>query len=367
MVRECENCRRVIKGAGRRYCSYCRNAFVMEEDLFEDKDNFDEDEKDIPSSQGLSLKLFFIFLIIGIMAIFLFVLANNDKNNENVNPFENLTNDSCQYKELKETNEFMQVLYDQQGNRYENPVEAKNIAGGQGWASFDLINKIPFQVSVKVNYDLGHSGGSFWPNQEEFHDIDSLEIISIINRGSSGILWGTTSINSIKINYLSNSQLEVKSEKIYEEVCKECNDELCLNDGERCVNNSKCGSGICNIAGFCGTEKIVECAESFKNCNNESCLEIGVKKVGESYSCDFECKTNYGKEGICKISTKEKFSKSFFIAAFLLISAFIVYSILSDKKLTEIIRDLKTNIQSIFKRLFKKQQTSHNQNSQNQD
>ena len=158
--------------------------------------------------------------------------------------------------------------------------------------------------------------------------------------------WGYHSCsidkNLIKIIYKSDSRLKLGSDKIYEKVCKECNGEICLNNKEKCDNNSECGSGTCNIAGVCGTEKIVQCEEGFKNCDNKSCTQVGIKKIGENYSCDFECKTNYGKEGICKVLIKEEISKFIFISVFLLVSVFISYLIWKDKNIIEIIDKLKS-------------------------
>ncbi|MBS3077777.1 hypothetical protein J4233_05940 [Candidatus Pacearchaeota archaeon] len=238
---------------------------------------------------------------------------------------------SCQYKELKETNDFIQVLYDKQGNRYENPVEIKNIDGGQGRISFDLNNKIPFLVSIKVNYDTSHSGGGFWPNQEEFHEIESLGTITILNTGSSGILWGTSSVSNIRITYLSNNELDVKSEKKKEEFCKLCGEEICLNDGVGCVNDANCGSEICNIAGYCGTQKIIDCLDGLQNCNNQSCLEPKTKGWGQPYSCEFECKSEYGENGACAIPLKEKILKGFILILFVVILTLVIYFTLTGK------------------------------------
>jgi len=258
------------------------------------------------------LLFFFLFFVFSIAGVFAQNLA-------------------CQYKEIKETNEFMQVLYDEQGNKYIDIVEVKNIAGGQGRVSFDLINKIPLPVSIKINYDISHSGGSFWPNQEEFQEIEPLETITILNTGSSGILWGSSSVSNIRITYISNDKLEVKAEKRKEEICKLCGEVSCFDDGQNCSSDSECGSRICNIAGICGENKLTDCPEGYKNCNDESCLEVGTKKIGEPYSCGFECKSNFGKEDICATPLKEKILKVLFISITFILLVGIVYFIWTNK------------------------------------
>ena len=63
---------------------------------------------------------------------------------------------TCQYKELVETEKFIQVLYDAQGNSYQDPIEIKNIVGAQERVSFDLENKIPF---IDVGMGIVNSEG----------------------------------------------------------------------------------------------------------------------------------------------------------------------------------------------------------------
>lgn len=82
---------------------------------------------------------------------------------------------------------------------------------------------------------------------------------------SESIRIEVDNLNQKEISYLENI-----------EVCKKCENQICLNDGDSCnslYDNSKCGSGICNIAGFCGNKKIVNCTEGYFNCNNKKCLK----------------------------------------------------------------------------------------------
>ncbi len=245
----------------------------------------------------------------------------------------------CQYKELKKTDEFVQVLYDIQGNAYQNPIEIKNIVGAQERVSFDLKNKIPFNLSIKVNYDVSHPGGGFYP-QEESYNIGSLETRTVVNTVTSGIRWGNSSVDNIRITYLFNEELDVRIEKIKEEVevCKLCNGKICLNDGAKCNVNVECGSDICNIAGYCGVQKVIDCLDGLQNCNNQSCLEPKIKEKGESYSCDFECKSEYGKEGVCVMSLKERIFKNIFLILSVIVLIIVIYIIWTEKSILNFFR-----------------------------
>jgi len=221
-----------------------------------------------------------IILIIGVF-IFLVIPFSIGIFSENLEkPY---ISSNCTYKESIESNEFINVLYDTEGNRYVDPTEIQNIATSSvGSPSFDIINKIPLSISIKVTYDLSHSGGNNWENIEETLEIGPLEKESISNNGASGILWGTTSIGNIRINYFSNEDLEFKAEKKMIEICKKCGENDCLDDGVVCESNNECGSGICNLAGVCGKERIVECPKGKIN-KNDQCVDSPITKFKNNY------------------------------------------------------------------------------------
>lgn len=360
MVRECENCGRIIRGAGRKYCSYCRNSAEVrnnrEEDYLPENENYYSQKRE--SNWGP----FFVLLFIGLIVASFFILSDGGK--EDLGVVGDSANTTCQYKAQQDTGKVVSYLQDGDGNKYENPIQAINFnsqgrcpalgcSGGSPCScktSFILRNTLDKKVSFKIQYSVTHNriagynvGSTNIHQESEELILNPFEDYLLTNEYADYCDDQECSVNqnSVRIIYQSNSQLELKTDKIYEEVCKKCDGEICLNDGEKCSSNSVCGSGICNIVGFCGTEKITECPAGLQNCNNESCLEIGVKKVGEFYSCEFECKTHYGEDGVCKTLLKEKIFKIVFIAIFLLIFAFVVYIILSDKKLIEIVRRLK--------------------------
>ena len=246
---------------------------------------------------------------------------------------------SCQYQESVPTDNYIQTLYTNEGERLVNPAEVTDIvSSSSGRPSFKVVNPTPYTLSIRVQYDVSHSGGGRSPNKERELEISPYDQEAIMDDGFSKILWGTTSISNIRITYLSNDDLEVKSEKVFQDVCKQCEGTDCLNDGQVCSKDSQCGSGICNIAGFCGKEKIVKCPENQMNCNNLSCLLVGVKENGEEYSCSFECKSGYGNDGICEMPTKEKVSKTICVIIFLIILIVIIYIIITEKNPIRLIK-----------------------------
>lgn len=256
-------------------------------------------------------------LLVGLF--FIWTNYSSDKNNFNELNSKNVSINSSAVKHSQ-----IIQLHNFYGQGYSNSPTCKT--------SFVIENTIKKDVDFKIYYNIlyyDHVGLLQRIPRELNLSLQGLETKVI--EDESGI-WGYHNCNvdqdSIRVIYKPNSQLK-------------CDGEVCLNDGEKCFSDSVCGSGICNIAGFCGTEKIVECPVGLQNCNNESCLEIGAKKIGEVYFCEFECETNYGEDGICKISPREKVSKVIFIVIFLLVAAFIIYIILNDKKLTKIIRKSK--------------------------
>lgn len=130
--------------------------------------------------------------------------------------------------------------------------------------------------------------------------------------------------STFKFKIISPSNLKYTFEKrVYKkEVCKLCGNEICLNDGASCnplYDDSKCGSGICNIAGFCGSQKIVDCPNRKLNCQDKICLEPSTKERGESYRCSFECKSDRFENGTCLKSSlilqeeKDKRNKDYII------------------------------------------------------
>ena len=283
MARECEICGRIIRGAGRKYCSYCRNSAEVRNRG--EEDYYPEDLDLYTKKKEFNWKPLFFLLFVGLVVASFFIFSNNGGNNLNV--LGNSTNTTCQYKIQQDTGKTTSYLQDNEGNKYYNVTKVSNFYG-QGYldspfckTSFVIENLINKDVDFKIYYNIlyyDHVGVLERMPQRLDLSLSSLEHRVISDSvGTWGYHNCNVDQNSINVIYQSNSKLKLGSDKIYEKVCKICNGKTCLNDGEKCSSNSVCGSGICNINGVCGAEKIVECSEGFQNCNNESCLEIGIK------------------------------------------------------------------------------------------
>ncbi len=153
---------------------------------------------------------------------------------------------------------------------------------------------------------------------------------------------GGLSQDTIKVE-LNNYEERIETVLNERTVCVLCDGITCLNDDIQCKENSQCGSGICNMAGFCGHEEEIICNEwlpGTENCNNQ-CLTPLSKAIGEPYSCDWECSSKTGEEGICQRSPPSKY---LFIGILILLFGVGAYFIIKsaykkgwDKQTTEII------------------------------
>ena len=269
--------------------------------------------------------LFFIFSVTGVIA------QNNSL--------------ECQYQETIDTGKMQSVLYDKEGNSYSNPIEFTNFVSGQGRGfpcscktSFDIKNNIDKKISLTLFYQVGGYGQNAETTQKntttELGPFSKQMIVEDVPGGTGlGGCGGCGISSNIQYNFIPNDEVIAKSEKIYQDICKQCNGKVCLNDGEKCSSDFECGSEICNIAGYCGIQQIVDCPQGFQNCNNETCLEVGTKKTEESYFCEFECKSNHGEKGVCKLTLKNKFLRILFFIFALVILIGIVYIIWTNKSI----------------------------------
>ncbi|MBU1111772.1 MAG: hypothetical protein KJ896_03260 [Nanoarchaeota archaeon] len=74
-----------------------------------------------------------------------------------------------------------------------------------------------------------------------------------------------------------------------------------LEDGRDCNEDLECVSGVCNTEDYCGV--IIECRDNTTTlCNNVECKVPSTKEVGEAYSCEWECNSGRGKDGVCSYS-----------------------------------------------------------------
>jgi len=216
----------------------------------------------------------------------------------------------CQYTETE--NDEVEDFYFKEGNNYlyYNVLEIKNFQqSSRNGDRYITYSTSPVKFDVKNNY----------LEQIEFYLIfimngEEQRINQTIDSGGfKTIEYGypnNIDNSTFKFEIISPSNLEYVFEKrIYpREVCKKCGNEICLDDGASCnplYDDSKCGSGICNIAGFCGSQKVVDCSNGKLSCQDKICLESSTKEEGESYMCSFECKSDRFENGTCLKSTEQ--------------------------------------------------------------
>jgi len=337
MVKECENCGRIIRGAGRKYCSYCRNSWEVKSR--DEEDYLPENENYYTQKRGFNWRPFFVLLFIGLIVASFFILSGDGK--EDLGVIENSTNTNCQYKAQQDTGNTAQYLQDNHGNNYTKIIEIGGFVGSQTKpnqaiqickTSFVIQNKIDKKINLDLSYTITHKK---YYVTDILSKSEKIEIFPFGNYLVENIIeyWAPDQScyvdqNSIRYSFISNEEVSAKTERIFQEVCKKCGTINCLNDNENCSSDSQCGSGICNIAGFCSSEKIIECPNGLKNCNNESCLTPSSKKTGEHYQCVWECKYSSGENGICKSSQIETSAKILFVIIFILIAFIVIYWIL---------------------------------------
>lgn len=246
----------------------------------------------------------------------------------------------CQYQERMDSGKTQQIFYDSSENLINNPLQfvfsdgqAENIGGPCNCKfSFTIKNNFEEKISMKLYY-VSTIGANRHDNSADI-SLNPYESKTI--SGELGdMCWASCGIDSGSISYQINSDSEIKSkiEKILTDVCKQCNGKDCLNDGQNCSIDSNCGSGVCNIIGICGKDKIVDCPSGFKNCNNQSCLKFNAKKNGEKFSCEFECKSGYGEDGLCQNTVIQEILRYLFILLSLIILLSVIYYIWTGKNI----------------------------------
>tara|TARA_Y100000310_G_scaffold244630_1_gene249449 strand:- start:4062 stop:5615 length:1554 start_codon:yes stop_codon:yes gene_type:complete len=160
------------------------------------------------------------------------------------------------------------------------------------YASFVIQNPNPFRLMVILNYTLE---GTVTKNTSYGKWINAEDEVQILDVCRDGEIYGNCSINKDSVVYqvhkpdiMNPAEIEVEKTK---NVCDG------KNNGSKCANGSECGSRKCNFAGFCG--EFTHCPEGTTNCQDTSCLVPSTKEVGESYLCDWECKSQVGEGGVC--------------------------------------------------------------------
>jgi hypothetical protein len=127
--------------------------------------------------------------------------------------------------------------------------------------------------------------------------------------------FGQGSLSDLKFDIITPEDLVSKIENVKKEneVCKLCNSELCLDDGESCSKSINCGGKYC-IEGYCSnTEKCYDndckCSPDEIQCDdNKRCVKKGIIPLDVKPECGKpqECVWNYtNNEGYCAKSPSQ--------------------------------------------------------------
>lgn len=176
----------------------------------------------------------------------------------------------CDYKEMK-VSSTSTIWQDSDGNNYTNPVETTNFisqgrcpaigcSGGSPCSckvAFIVKNNINKSVSFKINYLVKHNriAGYGVASTEVYSESESITLSSngeelLKNEYSKYCDDQECSVDQGSINIVFENLVK-KEQPVYSEVCKTCNNKLCLNDRLKCRDDTECGSGNCNFLGFC--------------------------------------------------------------------------------------------------------------------
>lgn len=218
----------------------------------------------------------------------------------------------CQYTETENYEVFEEGLYNLDGEYMGYPLEFKDFLSGRmnirgcNRPSFKVYNPNDKDIVLNISYQTSWSN-AFGTRSRTHQTTIALNKYSLSDKIEGSCLdigSGSISPESIKYTIFEPEEIVLRMEKVTKqrEICKLCLNEICLNDGAFCnplYDDEKCGSGICNIAGFCGHQKIVECPLGKLNCQDKICLKPSTKEEGESYMCSFECKSDRFENGIC--------------------------------------------------------------------
>lgn len=207
---------------------------------------------------------------------------------------------TCEYQEQTPGYELKEVLVTSAGSIIPPPLEIGAVtikqAGSPCWFSFTVKNKADLTVAATFSYKLdvidtlgGHItedeyGVIIQPHESatpgrSWEDVTSCEFID----------------GSIITHYRSTSDVKVEMRQVPTAIwiCKECNGQICLNDGAAANNSVLCGGGLIE-EGKC-TKR---CSDGKRDCDG-ICLAINSKAAGASYQCEFECQSGMGADGTC--------------------------------------------------------------------
>lgn len=169
----------------------------------------------------------------------------------------------CQYKENVSTGVFISNLYDNQGNRYTNPIDINNFKTGAlpacgCYSNFDIKNNIDKTISINIQYetDEQYNPDKFYQKSFNISALSKVLVQDSDNTCRSGCFILS---NLVNYQFITNSETIGKIEQLINQTCKKCGTKDCLNDGDLCTYDFECGSNICsnsgNTAGHCISER----------------------------------------------------------------------------------------------------------------
>ncbi len=213
----------------------------------------------------------------------------------------------CQYTQPNYATKEEIVFYENGKKLDYQVIEIKDFSQGVYSQIYVLLNR-PAQFTVYNHHPSKKLLIEIFFTKNGNLDNATIEVDPLGYKSISRDYQDNIDFNTIRFRILDES-INVKNELIeyiVDTTCKLCNSKICLDDGASCKSNNECGSGICNIADFCGKEKVVACEPYGKlNCNNQTCLMPSTKEVGDAYSCNWECKSDRYEEGICLKSSMQ--------------------------------------------------------------
>jgi hypothetical protein len=205
----------------------------------------------------------------------------------------------CEYSDIEKYTEFGKALcLDNSRAFYAEALVIADFINGTR-PSFTVSNLNSFQVKAYFNYTV-----TGYVNVEKFYGIP-------INGKDQAVIYAMCYANDIT----GNCSIVPASVSYF--ITQPKNAEICMTDvpkireliNKPCKKDSDCPT-LCNIAGFCAKDKIPSCCPEGKtNCNNKACLTPSIKSGGEAYSCEWECKSGSGVDGVCKDKAGETCQK----------------------------------------------------------
>lgn len=268
----------------------------------------------------------------------------------------------CQYKDIKDFKQFELGLYDNEGNYVGTPLVFKDFNGGylnlNGCTppSFKIYNPLEFDIKLNLTYYISRSETS--PGNPIFGELTIPSYSEIEIKGSCPDTGGWIIQNKSDYIITSPKILSIKNVEVLrqKEICKICpNGKQCLDDNTLCSMDNECGSSICNIAGYCGHEKLVICETYGKlNCKNQTCLMPSTKENGMTYSCEFECKSGYGKNNLCIINPKTTRNIALVFFVFLLLIVAIAAILIQRARGNKIAKSIINNAKGKEKEILSK-------------